>query len=140
MKNSWVLLVIVSLIQTPGCASDSSTQDEPKDMAVASSSIANDEETARSTVKKMLKLAESGDWDTYVDRYYGETQKFGSPDERRALVLRFEQHWGSRVVVALRKASEIKPAIKEGRAVFKNGDKEVFALHKDKNGKWTFHL
>ena len=139
MHKRWVFLVLVFLVPTLGCSSDS-TQDEPQDMAVASSSIANDAETATTAVKKMLKLAESGDWDTYVDRYYGEAQKFGSPDERLALVLRFEQHWGSRVLVALRKASQITPVIKEGKALFSDGEKDVFALHKDKNGKWTFHL
>ena len=140
MKNSWVLLVIVFLIQTLGCGSDSETQEQPQDMVAASSTVASDKETAVAAVKKMLALAESGDWDTYVDRYYGETQKFGSPDERRALILRFEQHWGSRVLAALRRASEIKPVIQGGKAVFKDGDKEVFALQKDKSGRWTFHL
>ncbi len=91
-------------------------------------------------VTAMLELSESGEWGTYVDRFYGETQKFGSPDDRRALVLRFEQQWGSQVVVALREASKITPVIEGTKAVFKNGDRMVLVLYKNDKGKWTFHL
>jgi len=132
MTAKWFGLVVPLLVLTFGCGG--SEEASPESAAPAET------QAASATVKTMLELAESGDWNTYVDRYYGEAHKFGSPDDRRALVTRFEQQWGSAVVDGLREASGITPVIEGSRAVFRDGDRDVFVLYKDDKGEWTFHL
>jgi hypothetical protein len=92
------------------------------------------------TVKDMLALAEAGDWGAYVDDYYGEQHKFDSPADRDALVNRFRDQWGARVLPALKAASETEPRIEGNKAIFEKDGKTVFVLHRSPDGKWTFHL
>lgn len=96
---------------------------------------------ARSTLSAMLGAAETGNWEKYVDDFYGEQHKFRSSADRDKLILRFKEKWGSRVIPGLREASKVKPYLSEDgrKAIFqlKNGK---FILYKNEKGKWMFHL
>ena len=99
------------------------------------------EAAPETTIRAMRALAEAGDWDAYVDRYYGETHKFSSPADRDALVGRFEQTWGAQVLEALQKAESLEPRIDGDRAFFEDSDGQaVFELRRSAEGTWTFHL
>lgn len=93
------------------------------------------------TVQAMLEAAQAGDWESYVDDFYGEQDKFGSDADRDALIARFRDRWGSDVLPALEAASQIEPTLSEDgeRAVFtlESGD---FTLHRSADGSWGFHL
>ena len=93
------------------------------------------------TLATMLRLAQAGDWESYVDKYYGEQHKFRSPSDRDKLVSRYKKKWGSRVIAGLKEASGVKPKIsRDGtRAVFQL-KKGAFILYKNKQGNWTYHL
>ena len=129
-----------------GCG-DATPQDEggrrSQAQVAAAADVApmTDEQGAAAALAAMLELAEAGDWGAYVDRYYGEAHKFGGPDDRDALVWRFEQRWGPRVVEALRQASSLTPTVgDDGRAIFSRDGQVVFVLHEHADGRWTFHL
>ncbi|CCQ90379.1 exported hypothetical protein [Nitrospina gracilis 3/211] len=93
------------------------------------------------TLSTMLRVAEAGDWERYVDEFYGEQHKFRSSSDREKLILRFRAKWGSKVIAGLREASRVKPHLsKDGsKAIFqlKNGK---FILYKNEKGDWMFHL
>ena len=95
----------------------------------------------KKTLLKMLRAAESGDWETYVDDYYGEQHKFRSPADRDKLISRYREKWGKKVIPGLREASRVEPKLSAdgNQAIFKikEGD---FILYKDKDGYWMFHL
>jgi len=99
-------------------------------------------EDPRVIVAKMLKLAETGNWEDYIDRYYGEAHKFRSKSDRAKLVERYETEWDGRVIEMLREVTRIEPQIVDNgrRAVFSSGDGRQFSLYKDKNGAWKYHL
>jgi hypothetical protein len=100
-----------------------------------------DEAAAAAALATMLELAEAGDWGAYVDGFYGEAHKFRGPEDRDALIARFEQKWGPVVVDALRKAATLEPTIEaDGRASFEDDGQPVVELHRDDRGRWTFHL
>lgn len=90
---------------------------------------------------RLLELAEAGDWETYVDDYYGEIHKFKDQGDRTALVSRFREDWGGQVIEALRQVKEIDPQLSADgtEAVFELGD-GGFTLYKDETGNWKFHL
>jgi hypothetical protein len=93
------------------------------------------------TVSAMLEAAEAGNWEKYVDDFYGEQHKFRSSSDRNKLVLRFKEKWGSIVIPGLREASKVEPYLSEdgSKAIFqlKNGK---FILYKNEKGNWMFHL
>ena len=97
--------------------------------------------TPQETVARLLELAEAGDWETYVDDYYGEVHKFKDQGDRTALVSRFREDWGGQVIEALRQVKEIEPRLSADgtEAVFQLGD-GGFTLYKDETGNWKFHL
>ena len=97
--------------------------------------------TPQETVARLLKLAEAGEWETYVDDYYGEIHKFKGEGDRAALVSRFREDWGEQVIEALRQVKEIEPRLNAdgSEAVFELGD-GGFTLYKDDKGHWKFHL
>ena len=98
--------------------------------------------TPEATVARLLELAEAGEWETYVDDYYGETHKFKDEGERDLLVSRFRDDWGEVVIESLRQVKDLEPKISvDGRnAVFELGDNGKFTLYKDDEGRWKFHL
>lgn len=109
----------------------------------AKAAAAEDDVTrAAATLHEMLDLAEAGDWGAYVDRFYGESHKFRGPEDRDALVQRFQQRWGEQVVEGLRQATQHTPVIDEqGRAVFADQDGQpLFMLFPVEDGHWSFHL
>ncbi len=139
MLRRIVVFVLIPLVVTAACRRRDSV-DESRAVADASASI-SDEVQAAATVRAMLALAEDGEWDAYVDDYYGEAHKFDSPSDRKALVDRFEQQWGTRVIDGLRQAASVTPMIdEEGRAVFSVNGQSVFVLYRAADGRWTFHL
>lgn len=91
------------------------------------------------TVSAMLSATVAGNWEKYVDEFYGEQHKFRSTLDRDGLVLRFREKWGNKVIVALKEASQVKPKLSGDKAIFqlKNGD---FILYKNAQGNWMFHL
>lgn len=97
--------------------------------------------TPQETVVRLLELAEAGDWETYVDDYYGEIHKFKDQGDRTALVSRFREDWGGQVIEAPRQVKEIDPRLSADgtEAVFELGD-GGFTLYKDETGNWKFHL
>lgn len=124
------LLVVLS-----GCGSGRETTAEappaPADDGAAAAAVA---------VNAMLEAAEAGDWETYVDGFYGEQHKFAAPEERTMLVERFRDEWGEKVLPALAEASEVMPRIEDDRALFERDGEVLFTLYKDDDGRWTFHL
>ena len=110
-------------------------------IVMPSTIYANSKSDAVATLSAMLKAAQAGNWEKYVDDYYGEQHKFRSSADRDGLVSRFKNKWGSRVIPGLKEAAKVKPELsKDGKkAIFKlkNGD---FILYKNDQGKWTFHL
>jgi hypothetical protein len=97
-------------------------------------------EAASIALDAMREAAEDGDWETYVDRFYGEQHKFASPDQRDLVVERFRGPWGEEVLPVLVEASQLTPRIVEDRALFERDGELIFILHKDDDGRWTFHL
>ena len=97
--------------------------------------------TPQETVARLLELAEAGDWETYVDDYYGEVHKFKDQGDRTALVSRFREDWSGQVIEALRQVQEIEPRLSAdgAEAVFELGE-GGFTLYKDGEGNWKFHL
>ena len=93
------------------------------------------------TLSAMLESAEDGDWEKYVDDYYGEQHKFKSPSDRDKLVSRFRDKWGSQVIAGLKEASQVEPELSEDgtKAIFQLSNGE-FILYKNEQGNWTFHL
>ncbi len=55
------------------------------------------------TLSSMLEAAEDGDWEKYVDDYYGEQHKFKSSSDRDKLVSRFREKWGIQVIAGLKR-------------------------------------
>lgn len=98
-----------------------------------------DEDLATETLRNMLEVATQGDWEAYVD-FYGEQHKFSSSADRDALVKRFEEKWGEKVVEGLNRAVEFPVQIDGDKAEFRDGDDTVFMLYRHESGDWTFHL
>ena len=102
--------------------------------------VSTPEESAATALSAMLAVAEAGDWGVYVDRFYGEQEKFTSPADRDKLVARFEEKWGAKVTEALKVASGVLPRLEDGKAIFEVDGKPVFVLYEGPDGNWTFHL
>ena len=102
--------------------------------------VSTPEESAATALSAMLAVAEAGDWGVYVDRFYGEQEKFTSPADRDKLVARFEEKWGAKVTEALKVASGVLPRLEDGKAIFEVDGQVAFMLHGDGDGGWTFHL
>ncbi len=134
------LIVGLILIATAvtGCGSSDVAQSEPK--AVTLEPHRSDEESAVETLNRMLEVATQDDWEAYVDHHYGEQHKFRSPADRDALVRRFEEKWGEKLVQGLSRAAKLPVQIDGDKAVFSDGDDTVFILHRSESGDWKFHL
>ena len=124
LKHLLVLLVVASVSLGFGCSRSQSQSTSPT-----------------ATLSAMLESAEDGDWEKYVDEYYGEQHKFKSPSDRDKLVSRFRDKWGSQVIAGLKEASQVEPELSEDgtKAVFQLSNGE-FILYKNEQGNWTFHL
>lgn len=127
-------LCVVLVLFLSGCGSAVSEAEG------ADSPDAADERAASETLSAMLALAEEGNWGGYVDQHYGEAHKFRTLEDRNALVWRFEQRWGAKVIEALRRAANVTPAIESNRALFMENGDPLFILHREEDGTWTFHL
>lgn len=134
------IFLVLSLI---ACGSESGRTDK-RDTAVQEPVGLSREmpTTPEATVARLLELAEAGEWETYVDDFYGETHKFTDKGERDLLVSRFRDDWGQRVIENLRQVKDIEPQLSgDGRnAMFELGEDSRFTLYKDDEGRWKFHL
>jgi hypothetical protein len=129
--------IVFSAIAMTGCGSSGISQHEP---TVTLGSHRSDEDIAAETLSQMLDVAEKGDWEVYVDHYYGEQHKFGSPADRDALVRRFKEKWGEKVIPGLSHASKLPIQIEGDKAIFLDGEDTAFILHRSDDGEWKFHL
>ena len=110
-------------------------------MISPSPTYAGSKSDAVATLSAMLKAAEAGNWEKYVDEFYGEQHKFRSSKDRDSLVARFRQKWGSRVIPGLREAAQVKPELSgDGTKAIFQLKQGKFILYKNEKGKWTFHL
>ena len=85
LKHLVILLVVASGSLGFGCSQSQSQSTSPT-----------------ATLYSMLKAAEAGNWEKYVDEYYGEQHKFKSPSDRDKLVSRFREKWGSEIIAGLK--------------------------------------
>lgn len=125
-----MLLVLVCALL--GCGGQAE-QDKPNDQQSAA-------ELASRTVDDLLTLARAGDWENYVDRYYGESHKFRSAADRDQLVQRFENQWGDKVLDSLEGVVHVKPVIEAESALFQVDGETLFVLYRTTDGEWKFHL
>ena len=98
------------------------------------------EAAAAATLQQMLEVARAGDWHAYVDRFYGEKDKFRSPQDMDSLAARFRDQWGDRVLQALEQAASVAPEIEGDQAHFIVAGQTVFTLFRGSDGGWSFHL
>ena len=138
MTKQLIVGLVLGATAVTGCGSPDVAQREPS--AVTLESHRSDEDIAAETLNRMLEVATQGDWEAYVDHHYGEQQKFRSPADRDALVRRFEEKWGERLVQGLSRAAKLPVQIDGDKAVFLDGDDTVFILHRSEGGGWKFHL
>ena len=120
------------------------------DDAASTAPDAASEETTKSkslspeeTLARLIELARAGDWETYVDDFYGESHKFEGMAERRdTVVARFRDEWADKVVAGFEplegKTAEIAEDGK--KAVFSVDGEPSFMLYLSDDGRWTFHL
>jgi hypothetical protein len=150
MSRKLIFGLVLCATAVTGCGGNQLTEIEPSVSTVeehgsneANASTATtpvtDEDNAAETLSKMLKAAKEGDWEAYVE-FYGEQDKFRSPADRDALVKRFEEKWGDKVVEGLSRAVEFPVQIDGDKAMFQDGQETLFILYKNENGDWTFHL
>ena len=138
MRKHFIAGLLFSATAVTGCGSPDIAQREPT--TVSAESIKSDEDIAAETLNRMLKVARKGNWEAYVDDYYGEQRKFRSPADRNALVQRFEEKWGETIVQGLSRAAELPVQIEADKAIFLDGEDTVFILHRSESGDWKFHL
>ena len=139
MKNQLIFcLVVLSAAAATGCGRPEIPQS--KTSAVTVDSNRSEDDIAAETLDRMLEVARAGDWEAYVDDYYGEQHKFRSTTDRDALVRRFEEKWGEKLVKGLSRAADLPVRIDGDKAKFLDGDDAVFVLHRGETGGWKFHL
>lgn len=95
------------------------------------------------TLARLLELARAGDWETYVDDFYGESHKFeGIPERRDAVIARFRDKWAETVIEGFEALGEGGAVLSEDgkRAVFMLDGEPNFNLFLSDEGHWTFHL
>ena len=131
----WIVLA-AGLWPVLGCSSSERAEPEPDHQTQQS----EDAEAASEAVAEMLSAAQSGDWQTYVEHFYGEQHKFAAPEERDQLIERFRDQWGEQVLPVLEDAVEITPRIVEDRALFERDGELIFILYRADDGQWTFHI
>ena len=130
MSKTLIYGVLLCVTTVAGCGSSKAAPNAPR----------SDEDAAAETLSKMLEVAVWGDWGAYVDSHYGEQHKFRSPADRDALVKRFQEKWGEKLVQGLRRAAELPVKIDGDRAEFHDGEETVFILYRSESGDWKFHL
>ena len=99
--------------------------------------------SAEETLARLIELARAGDWETYVDDFYGESYKFEGMTERRdAVVARFRDKWADKVVAGfVPLEGKVAEIVEDGKkAVFSIDGEPVFMLYLSDDGRWTFHL
>jgi len=138
MRTLKFTLLICVIIATGACGEceESAPVAEPAPTV----DVSTPEESAATAISAMLAVAEAGDWGAYVDRFYGEKDKFTSDADRDQVVARFAEKWGAKVTEALKAAAGVTPRIEDGKAIFEVDGKPVFVLHEGPGGNWTFHL
>ena len=88
-------------------------------------------------------MARAGDWETYVDEFYGESHPFeGLAERRNAVVARFRERWADEVLAGFEALDGGPPEITDDgkKAVFSLNGEPSFNLFLSDDGRWTFHL
>ena len=134
-STSLLLLVLVA------CGNDSPTAtiEVLPEAAISENTPLSPEQT----LAKLKELAEAGDWETYVDDFYGESHKFEGKAERRdAVVARFRDKWADQVLEGFEALDDADAVISEDgkKAVFTKDGEPSFNLFMSDEGHWTFHL
>ncbi len=138
MKKQLVAGLLFAATVITGCGRPDIAQREPT--ATSAESPISDADIADETLDRMLEVARNGDWEAYVDDYYGEQHKFRSPADRDELVQRFEDKWGAELIQVLSRAAKLPAQVEGDKAVFMDGADTVFILHHSESGVWKFHL
>ena len=138
MTKQFIFMVATSVAIVAGCGQPTVGPSETSVRAVDVSR--SDEDVASETLQQMLDAAERGDWESYVDAHYGEQHKFRSPADRDALVKRFADKWGEKLLPGLSRAATLPVRIEADQAMFQDGDDTVFVLYRGDAGEWKFHL
>ena len=139
-RFSLVTVSVGAMLFAAACGSESNANETSN--AVVTTPRASMPTTPQATVVRLLELARAGDWETYVDDFYGEAHKFRSDSDRDMLVDRLRNKWGSKVVESLQKVKGIEPTLSDDgkQAVFEIDGGNSFTLYKDEQGNWKFHL
>jgi hypothetical protein len=136
------VLVLLILAAACGAAPAESGAGSPPDTeSSAGATPAESVLDPAATIAKLLELAEAGDWETYVDDFYGEANKFEEGD-RDKLVARFRDQWGPKVIEGLKGVVDVEPRLSDegSEAIFEIDGQIAFKLFRDAEGRWTFHL
>ena len=141
-----VLLTLVSL-GFVGCDSGTHESADPPvgDVANGAANGLHDDvpdpaADANAVVGQMLTLAQAGEWEQFIDEYYGEAAKIPGDAQKQSLIDRFANGWGEKLIPVLEQASEIMPDLEDDKALFRVDGETIYTLHLDNEGKWGFHL
>ena len=133
---------ILSLLVTlSACSGDNS--DQASEPSVVADSPEDVLLTPEQTLSRLKELAQAGDWETYVDDFYGESHKFEGLAERRdAVVSRFRDKWAAQVTEGFDALDDTEAEVSDDgkKAVFMKDGQPAFNLFLDEEGRWTFHL
>ncbi len=145
LKRGVCLVASIMFLGCGGSAPDSSNTSVEENESRPKVEL-TDDVAAANTLAEMLEVAKRGDWGEFVDKFYGEQEKFRSSDDREQLVKRFEGKYAETMVAALTRCVSLPVRIDGDTALFKDGDEIVYALHRNSNtalnptSQWTFHL
>ena len=93
--------------------------------------------TPAEAITGMLALAEAGQWEHYVERYYGEQKKMTEPAKQIKQVAKKLEALSAQIIGKLKGCIGIEPTLSEEgtKATYPNG----LMLYKG-DGIWGFHL
>ena len=139
------LIIVISLALTVvfGISGCGDATDGRTALDNATSTSEPDARSPEETLARLIELARAGDWETYVDDFYGESEKFEGLAERRdAVVARFRDKWAEEVVAGFEPLEgSVAEIVEDGKkAVFSVDGKPMFFLYLSDDGRWTFHL
>lgn len=141
----WIATVLLPVLLV-SCGGDPSTE-KPSGEGTPKVSVTADVEPAQSptpesTLATLIDLAEAGDWEAYVDDYYGESHKLTDQAKRDQVVARFRDRWSEEVVTTLHAIADVEPTYEQDGmiAVFPVDESRNFKLYKQDDGTWKYHL
>ncbi len=98
-------------------------------------------ETVDAAIARLTELAVARDYATLIDERYAETHKFRGPEDREALIHRFETTYGPGLVENLGKLSGIERTFSEdGAKVSWSAPGFRFNMVRSEDGLWRFTI